>query len=289
MKIVVVSDGDAVHGMGHLGRAQLLTESLRRRDCAVRLLVRSRTAADLIGDVDLFGATDLASVDVMVLDLPTQADELVRQARARGAAVFGLDYPGDEPLDAGVSMWLSDNRPNDRHVPTGLKFAILREEFGASLTPCRDDVGVLVALGGADVRGMSGQVAAKLVGTGFAVTVVMGAAAPITGDIAGATVVTAVSGAAMTALQASCRWAICNGGTTLLELLALNKACHVIPQNSGEEAFVRCAIPAGALLGIDDDIRVPTDDQIRLVAEAAHGIVDGNGRDRVCDLILAMA
>lgn len=85
--------------------------------------------------------------------------------------------------------------------------------------------------------------------------------------------------------MARSKWCITNGGLTMLECMSLGKACWVVPQTKAEWEFAFRAYEQGALLGMGDDVKMPSDRDIRVVGEMAGEMVDGRGAERIVDLI----
>lgn len=86
--------------------------------------------------------------------------------------------------------------------------------------------------------------------------------------------------------MAGCAWAVTTGGTTMLEMLCLGKAVHVVPRTVPEEQFARRFEQKGSLLGMGlEKLSVPNDTRITACEKRGPEIVDGQGCQRIASLI----
>ena len=89
----------------------------------------------------------------------------------------------------------------------------------------------------------------------------------------------------VTALMAGCAWAVANAGTSLMELMSLGKAVHVLPQTREEERFAADLKSQGAILGIGlDMLAPPSPERQAQTALKAASLIDGKGAERIVEL-----
>jgi spore coat polysaccharide biosynthesis predicted glycosyltransferase SpsG len=82
--------------------------------------------------------------------------------------------------------------------------------------------------------------------------------------------------------MASCAWAVTTGGTTMLEMLCLGKAIHVVPRTEAELAFAQRFAAQGALLGLGlETLQTPAQDLIQTCQQRGPQLVDGKGCERI--------
>lgn len=282
--IEITTDGGRQYGFGHLRRSATLAAALAEEGASVRVTCLSAEGEATLPPVPhADGDACLA-----VLDLPYARDDIATGAHRAGMKVAALDYPGTAPLDLAISL---DERRRtafaEREI-TGFRYALIRPEI-AALAPAPGGQGVLVLLGGADVRGMGPGIARRLAAAGHEVTVIRGPLSdpespePLPG------IAVLFTPENLPQRMAGCAWAVTNGGTTMLEFMCLGKPVYVVPQNEAERHFASVLENEGALLGIGDipPTRIDTG-LMRRVATRAREIVDGGGVKRVADALLAL-
>jgi spore coat polysaccharide biosynthesis predicted glycosyltransferase SpsG len=195
----------------------------------------------------------------------------------------------------------------------GVEYAILRPDFaafaGAKRSIRRTVRDVLISFGGGDPCGHTLRVLRALVARcdpKAVLHVVLGA------SFRGADEVEAIAAKArvhievlqrvreMAALMARCDIGFTGGGTTMMEMAAVGTPNIVLPQTARESKFAAVFEARGAVLrlrkrevtsadavvrafervGLDADCR-------RRMSRAGRNMIDGRGRDRTADLILA--
>lgn len=270
----IATAGSQLHGMGHLVRARVLQSRAFRRGWRPEIATK----------VDDLSSTSIATADCLVVDLPYAADGLIENAKRLGVSAVTLDYPGDAVPDLAISLYASAARPNDRQALVGTRFAVIRDDV-RSLGRCPDGNGVLVVMGGADVLGVGPCIAMELAAKGQDITLISGpmAAPPVDDDLPFRHI---TSPPDFPELLAGCSWAVVNGGTTMLELMYLGKAVHVVPQTEAERDFALEQLARGALMGVGrETLSTVSDAKRRQVGRRASEIVDGHGADRILDLV----
>ena len=86
--------------------------------------------------------------------------------------------------------------------------------------------------------------------------------------------------------MSTCGWAVTNGGGSMMEMMYLGKAVHVIPQTSAERHFAEFILKEGGILGIGkNELKVPNLGEIECVGRRARELIDGNGVDRIIRII----
>jgi spore coat polysaccharide biosynthesis predicted glycosyltransferase SpsG len=286
LTIEIVCDGGSRWGLGHLRRSQTLAHALSARGHDVRIRPLS-DEADAQLDTALTRAERAGGghLRVRVIDLPYEGDQQCEAAHGSGAAVVGLDYQGESDPDVSIDLHPRDSAPRARSRLVGLDFAMIRPDVVRAAQRTRQ--GVVVMLGGADVTHSSDTVAVRLQEAGEDVTVVRGPAARPARSAGAYRTLQAPPNVAD--IMASAAWAVTNGGTTMLEMLCLGTAVHVLPQTADEDAFARYVLRQGGLLGVGlADLSPPTPEQRRAATERGPVLVDGRGAARVADVVEGM-
>jgi spore coat polysaccharide biosynthesis predicted glycosyltransferase SpsG len=285
---LILCDGGAGHGLGHLRRSRALALGLKAQGFRVRLeCLNPALAAQTAG-----APTAAGKPGIVVIDIPGDGEALRRRWKAAGAFVVGLDYLGPEPPDLLIALHPQPGMPlRGRHL-IGLEFAIIREEIRAA----RDAApgagrGALVMIGGGDLRRQGEAAARRLAERGEQVTLIEGplSAAAAPGGDSGA-IARLRDPADLAARMAGCAWAVSNGGTTMMELMCLGKAAHVLPQTDAEARFARSVLDRNGILGLGLDVlRPPIDAERRQTGALAAQLVDGRGIERIAAAVRELA
>lgn len=243
--------------MGHLRRCQAIRDALHARGYL----------AEMAGHLpDGYGP------NLILVDMPEgPADEAIREAKSRKVKTVSLEHPDGRYLA-------------DADITVRAEFAIVREPIRSMESTAGRDC--LIMIGGADPYRHSRQAARVAHGITNRVTLILGPHAPDPGELPPSVEVVRCPDD-LPERMARCGWAIVNGGTTLSEMLCLQKPCWVVPQNRRERSDANMYLERGAILGIGL-LRAtrPTKAQRREVARAAGGIVDGRGADRIADFLI---
>lgn len=87
-----------------------------------------------------------------------------------------------------------------------------------------------------------------------------------------------------------CNLIICNGGTTLLEALYLNKLILAYPQNELEKIFINYISTKAKIFGYKDLsfllTNIQNKEMIDSIKEQNKGLIDGKGKKRIAEIIL---
>jgi spore coat polysaccharide biosynthesis predicted glycosyltransferase SpsG len=281
-RIEVWFDGGGGYGLGNIRRSGELAACLRHRGHEVGYVPLSNRAA-LLSSMEC-GTRMKASM--ILLDVPYAGDVWVRTAHESGARVLALDYDGEEAPEYVISL------QNVRRVPTrsraffGVKYAIIRQEIRQLGTHHHASDEILVILGGGDKDGLVEEVMERL--PGRPLCVVQGPLGRILQIERERTRVLA-NPQNLPEIMSGCAWAVTTGGTTLLEMLCLGKAVHVVPRTPAEEAFAAYFHKRGAVLGCGvESIREPPAADLLRCMRAGPSLIDGSGSQRIVCAVEAL-
>lgn len=268
-------DGGGPYGFGNVRRSTELGEALARRGHAVSFVPLSERAASLCPKHH----SNVSQADVIVLDVPYEGDAVVQQARAWQAKVVALDFDGTEAPDVVISLQAVRRVPAQSKILCGVEYAIIREEIHSLGTQHETTGEVLVIVGGGDQDGLTQRIVDRL--PNIPTCVVQGpAGAPLNLERDGLRIVT--NPPDLPQLMTRCAWAVTTGGTTMLEMLCLGKAIHVVPRTEPEQIFAQRFADQAALLGLGlEPLRTPTMDQIAACQQRGPQLVDGKGCERI--------
>lgn len=269
-------DGGGPYGFGNVRRSAELAQTLIQRGHDVRCVPLSERAATLS---PLPCSTEDGAAEIIVLDVPYPGDALVEKAHSAGARVLALDYDGEAAPELVISLQNVRRVPSQSRSRCGVEYAIIREEIHTLGTSHQSSQEVLIIVGGGDQDGLTGRILARL--PDLQVCIVQGpAGSPLDLKREGLRIVTHPPD--LPRLMARCAWAVTTGGTTMLEMLCLGKAIHVVPRTEAEQAFAQRFQDQGALLGLGlESLRPPTP-ECRLECEKrGPQLVDGKGCERI--------
>ena len=268
-------DGGGPDGFGNVRRSTELGEALERRGHAVSFVPLSERAAALCQKQ----RSDVSQADVVVLDVPYEGDAVLEQARALNARVVALDFDGTVAPDVVISLQAVRRVPAQSKAVCGVEYAIIREEIHSLGTQHETTNEVLVIVGGGDQDGLTQRIVNRL--PSIPICVVQGpAGAPLKLERRALRVVTAPPD--LPQLMAHCAWAVTTGGTTMLEMLSLGKAIHVVPRTEPEQIFAQRFADQAALLGLGlETLQTPTPNQIKACQRRGPQLVDGKGCERI--------
>lgn len=274
-RIGVWFDGGGIYGFGNIRRSVELGQALRARGHEVTFVPFFPRAAALSPEP----ASTPSDEQIVLLDVPYTGDEVVRQARSLGAKVLALDFDGTEAPDTVISLQSIRRVPPESRALSGLEYAIIRQEIRTLGTQHEKDETVLVIVGGGDDSGLSQKIVERL--GDRPVCVVQGpAGGALDLDRPNVSVVTNPPDLAQR--MSRCAWAVTTGGTTMLEMLCLGKAIHVVPRTDAETIFAQRFAEQDALLGLGlDTLRIPTASEIAACEQRGPTLVDGRGCDRI--------
>ena len=277
--IEILCDGGP-QGLGHLSRCSALGWRLAERGKRVRVRALSDIGLGLLPKSPLEAGT----AGLVVIDLPYDIISHVSHARSCGIRTVALDYFGAAEPDLTISVLEHRNPlPPGKRV-SGLRYAMIRKDI-IGQRPAAIGLGALICIGGADLIGKGPEIASQLAGLGEKTTLVVGPyARPPAAAISGVEFLRAPSD--LPSRMARCRWAVTNGGTTMMEMMCLGKPVHVVPQTADEERLAKHIALQGGLLGVGiDSLRVPTAADMASSASCAASLIDGQGIDRIARAI----
>jgi spore coat polysaccharide biosynthesis predicted glycosyltransferase SpsG len=279
----IVCDGGGSYGFGNLRRSIALAESLRRSGYRVSVDAVSEGARQLLPAFQ----NDDGPGDVWLLDLPYEGDKWVRKGQASKRPVAALDFIGTGAPDLNISIFDHGLAPAAAKHLVGLQYAIIRPDIIA-LAPAAEGEGVVVMIGGGDKDGLGERVAEMIQTDTDGITLIEGPLAEKSRELAPA-IKRLNSPPELARLMAGCAWAVTSGGGTMLEMMCLAKAVHVVPRTPFEVSLAQSILGQGALLGVGiENIGRPSPERRRSVAATARRLVDGKGTVRIATALQAL-
>jgi spore coat polysaccharide biosynthesis predicted glycosyltransferase SpsG len=273
-------DGGPGLGYGHIRRARTLAAQLERDGVEVRLDGLSPVARSLLPPP----GSGQGRSKVVIFDAPGGLDGPIAQAQAGGQCVVSLDWFGATVPDVNIVIYPHQEVRALRRSYIGLDYVLVRDEIASLPRDTGVGQGVLIVLGGGDVRGAGHDVAGRISRWGLDVTLVQGPLASDTSPAQGYRVLVDPPG--LPQLYAQCRWAVTNGGGCMFEAMCAGKAAVALPQTAAEARVAAWALRQGGLLGIGmEALRNFTGDEIGPVGTRGAALVDGRGAQRVSEII----
>ena len=273
--VKIVVDGGPGLGFGHLSRTATLAEALHAEGLGVQWEPLSALAAEHCAKRDF----DMGDIALVLIDLPYAEDGPVIEAQSLNLPTLGLDYLGQAGPDVLIRMNAPLTPIPAGRTAFGLEYAIIRQDIRKLETEPGDYV--LVQIGGSDHGDLGPKAAHKLTDQGERAILVRG---PIARDydFSGVPYEVRHTPDNLPQLMAGCRFAVTNGGTTMVELMSLSKGVHAIAQTDEEARFITPLYEDGILLGMGlESLRSYKDNQIRNVGRNAGSCVDGRGAERI--------
>ncbi|MBL6932635.1 MAG: hypothetical protein ISR45_06760 [Rhodospirillales bacterium] len=276
--IEIVSDGGPTYGMGHLYRSGELGRYLAGRGYRVRVRSASTDGEKILPNVP----REKGDAKLVVIDLPYDGADHVDEARNNGLPVLALDYHGTSAPDLAVCLFDDSGVPAGAPRVVGLEYSIIRSDVLAQ-QKMPEETGVLIMIGGGDIRNCGIKAAQELCNLGEMTLLVRGPLnSPADNKSSYENLRILDDPQDLVDHMAGCSWAVSNGGTSMLELMRLGKAIHVIAQTPQERNFAEGILKQGGILGVGDSILGRPDEQTRRrVGEMAASLVDGRGLERI--------
>jgi spore coat polysaccharide biosynthesis predicted glycosyltransferase SpsG len=280
--ICILTDGGGKYGFGHLRRSLTLYDAFKFEDFQVTLIPQSDAARMLVP----ISQHKKIPVDAYILDVPYPADDLISGLRSQNAQIIALDYFGKANPDLTISVFEHHDQIPPGYRVSGLQYAIIRPEL-LKMDIATSSNSVLVMIGGSDILSMGTKVALELVAMGYEVDLIQGpAVAEPYQDLREKKIKVWESPKNLPRLMQACSWAVANGGTSMLELLAMKKAVFVVPQTEAENQFASLLYQSEGVLGIgSENLFSPTLEKKTEVAIRAGQLVDGLGIARIIKLV----
>ncbi|MDP1738130.1 MAG: UDP-2,4-diacetamido-2,4,6-trideoxy-beta-L-altropyranose hydrolase [Caulobacter sp.] len=314
-RILFVCDAGPGVGGGHVMRCLTLAGALAARGAACAF-VRTPEAADILARYapGMPLADEGAPADLVVLDSYRMSPAVEQAWRARAdrlAVIDDLARPHDADLVLDPSFGRSASDYAAPAVLAGPGYALVRPDFVARRAAALARRGepakrCLVALGLTDVGGITGRVAAALVGSGLALDVVVGAGAASLPALevlaANGRLSLHIDSDDMAGLIARADIAVGAGGSSVWEraCLGLPTVTLILADNQRDMAMKLDA--AGATLALDARWpglegrlaeaveRLVRDDALRAGLSArSAAICDGLGAERAAEALLGLA
>lgn len=279
--VEVLCDGGDKYGFGHIRRSYTLARVLEEKKYPVKFTVVSETGKNFMPD---FGEPNLEPV-IQIFDLPYEIEFWVEQAKKKNILSVALDYFGDACPDSTISIYEHRLPPPVGLRFVGLEYAIIRGEILQHIpAPVGDSI--VVMIGGSDLNGMGEAVAMFLSRAGKSVNLVEGPAIAKVYSTNMPNVNVFCKPKDLEAMMSQSEWAVTNGGGSMMEMMSLGKAVHVVPQTNDELFLAQTILKEGALLGVGfDSMHVPSSEKILTVGQRARELVDGRGVERIVSLI----
>lgn len=282
--IELVCDGGTQYGIGHIRRSITLANELAKRGYQIRFSAASEQGQQQLTSINVTYTSDLTSL-LRILDFPYPIDDWIEKKAP--LPVVALDYFGDQPVDLVVSVY--EHRipvPPGRRL-SGLEYALIRPEItvlAEQSSLCSDNV--LVMIGGSDINRDGEAVAEKLVHFGMDVQLIRGPGVEKDYEVQSEKVSILHMPEDIEKRMSMCQWAVTNGGSSMMEMMCLGKAVHVIPQTDAELHLAELVMEQGGILGIGlERLETPSQQEIDQIGRRAREIVDGRGVERIADLI----
>jgi spore coat polysaccharide biosynthesis predicted glycosyltransferase SpsG len=271
LNLTIITDGNKKLGLGHIKRSQTLANSLIKDGHKVKLIVLSE-----------FCTKDQFVLSDVIIDLPYDGDFLTERIDSK-FKVIGLDYLGEANLDLVINVFDYGRYKGSNQI-NGLDYAIIREDILSliNVNSVKKE-NVLVMLGSYDLKNYAYEVISLINNKKIPISFVEKEKSINVSSFDFCSHYENPSNIAE--IMSSCTWAISNGGSSMLELMALGKAVHVLPQTKAEKALAKQILRSGGLLGLEFPVSIPNLGKINKVGKIANTLIDGQGVKRIINLI----
>lgn len=208
-----------------------------------------------IGDYDYLVPDDykqpVEKLSLVLFDSHRSVDKQISNFKKRNIPTIAFDYFSyKQSADLTISIYEHFLPVPEGKRVSGLRYFMLRPDVKTYHDKTEKKGYALIVLGGADVNNLSFEIASHILSQGFKVKLVCG---PL---VSKGTLPYGVEAyhnpSNFLELMSNCSFAITNGGSTMLELLYLNKKVWVIPQSPYEERFSEYLYEKGYLIGKGD-------------------------------------
>jgi|GEM_PF-1443110 len=285
--VEIICDGGQDYGYGHLCRSAALAWELKSRNLGVRFRALSPDVAGKHPSVP----HDDGDLSLVIIDLPYNGDPWITMARELAVPVLTLDFIGSSTRpDLDISIWDRGSASAGTLQKIGLEFAIIRQEI-IQVYPAAQKTGsgVLVIVGGQDIKGLGPVIASRLAEMGQEVTLVEGPLNAVRSSYQDKGYVRLRTPIDLPQRMANCAWAVTNGGATMMEMMFLGKPTWVVPQTDAEAGLANLIAKQGGIFGVGlEGLTVPTLEQCTATAICASRLVDGTGLKRIADEGMAL-
>lgn len=277
-RIALWFDGGGDFGFGNICRSEEMARVLTARGHEVACVALSSLAKSLCSRP----VVNRSKADVVILDVPYSGDDQIRCAQKTGAKTVALDYKGVVPPDAVINLQRQETPVGTRSY-VGIDYAIIRADLRNAKGGHGDSNEIVVILGGGDSEGLADKIVHRLPEALLCIVQGPNAKPP---RIACKGIRVLHNPANLSQLMAGCPWAITSGGTTMLEMLFLGRATHVVPRTLAESTFAQAFMDQGALLGLGlETLQEPNAGQIQNCQRSGPKIIDGMGAERIAEIV----
>ncbi len=281
--VFFLCDGGSQYGFGHISRSTALCEYFRLSKLSSTLFILSNL-------LDRSLPKSIRQSDMVVVDLPYDRNDLIRDCKQAGAFIVGLDYGSLECVDLNIDVFAQNqNRKSKcKKYMEGLQYIILRNEILSSQKKRRDFNAkqVTITIGGSDIRNRADELGVELCRRGRHVCVIHGPFSKAEVKPVHAKLYAEYRNPSnYVALLNDSGWLVTSGGGTMMEALYLGVPAWVMPQTEKEANLAAFILNKGALLGVGDEIVIPTLEKMQKVSARGKKLIDGYGKKRLLDIM----
>jgi spore coat polysaccharide biosynthesis predicted glycosyltransferase SpsG len=271
VNLIILTDGSKEFGFGHISRSQTLANFLIMSGHDIEVIILSNINLEA-----LFVDKDV------IIDVPYNGDFLFEKID-NSHKIIGLDYHGEAELDLVINIFDYSRYKGNNQI-SSLDYAIIRENVLNLIDKDRvRSESVLIMLGAYDINNFADDVI-RFLDDKKIQTVIIEKEKSI--DVSIYKYCTHYQNPENIAeIMHSSLWAISNGGSSMLELMALGMPIYVLPQTNAEKALANKIFKEGGLLGVGAPVLMPNIVTIKKVAKKAQNMIDGLGVKRILTLI----
>ena len=279
--IEIICDGGRDYGFGHIRRSHTLARALVCSGYQVRYIAASKSGNMLLPE---FKSSGLDAA-IQIIDLPYDINSYFAIKGTTFVPVIALDYFEESAASCVISIYEHNAPVPSGTRVSGLEYALIRPEIVNHKTSTVAE-GVVVMIGGSDLNQIGDEVVERLENQESLITLVQGPANQVGYVVTYPNVIIVKSPLDLEERMSKCTWAVTNGGSSMLEMMCLGKAVHVVPQTEAEKVLAQIVLRDGGILGVGmDTLRTPNPDSIARIGKKAKELVDGNGSNRIIRII----
>lgn len=263
--ILIITDYSKESGLGNYIRSKYIFKILKqKKKLNVNFLIYSKMQKKT------------KKYDILVIDLPGNKynlDKIISKFSKKNTKVIGLDYAFKKKIDCNIALFLKSNYAKKNYVD--LKYCIIRKEFTKNLITKNNKL-FFISIGSSDIKNISKKL--KKVFSKFFKDIFMSSKINNLDYF--------VNQKIFIKKMTTCSLAASNGGTTLLELLYLEKIVFVYPQNNLELKFSNFLRKKGFIIFINK-----YSINHKIISNAKKSIqnkklIDNLGANRIIDIIM---
>ena len=282
-KVTLFAEVSAQVGSGHRMRQRAVHECFIARGVSVSVVeYEGRLEPQL-------AVSRSRLADIAVFDAATDINDALRAVEDTGVMTCTLDWFGGSRPDVAITIYPHGRTDGRLRSYVGAEWIMLRNDILIERrTPAPPQAfDVVICLGSGDIKGQTRGLAANLTQKGLHVAAVFGPYASRSGYVEN--FVEIVDPPALGRLMRSGALVVANGGTCLLEAVALGVPCLAVPQTPAE-ASLASWLGVGQLQpdgGNFDTLRGSIRENCRLdEIENSHGFCDGGGGERLVSALV---